>query len=283
MPDFDFPVTDCHVHVIGETERYPMTSPRSYTPAPASFDQLDTMLDNTGIERVVVVQLSSHGLDNSCMLDAMAELRHEVRGVVHTGAETGAAELDRLHSKGVRGIRINLKSTGGNDPGVARVKLQQAAAHCARNGWHVQMHTTPAIIAELTDAIEDCPVPVVLDHFGLMSAKDRGGDGESAIRYLLSEGHLWIKLSGTYRLDNPNADTLARDLYSDNSDQLVWGSDWPHTPAHDGIMKHHPELLPNRDFDPADLLADCRRWFADELAMKRIFYSNAQRLYGFGQ
>lgn len=283
MNGFNFPVTDCHVHMIGDPTRYPMASPRSYTPASAGSDQLDNMLSRTGIARAVVVQLSSYGQDNSCLLDAMAELRHEARGVVHTSADTRVTDLDNMHSKRVRGVRINLKSTGANDPAMARLQLQQAAAHCDRNGWHVQMHTTPDIVAELADAIVDCPVPVVLDHFGLTSAINRGSTGEIAIRRLLSEGHLWIKLSGNYRLDNPDAGALARDLYSDNPDQVVWGSDWPHTPKHDGVLKHNPPTLPNRDIDAADLLDEFQRWFDDEGVLKRILCKNPERLYGFAQ
>jgi len=289
MQNTNYKVTDCHTHIIGDSANYKMVSPRSYTPEPASVTQLEKKLRHAGITRVVMVQLSSYGLDNSCMLDAMKQIQHEVRGVVHTGADTSVSDLDNMHTNLVRGIRINLRSTGSNNLDAARTGLQQAVTHCARHGWHIQMHTTPDIVAELSDAIVDCPVPVVLDHFGMMSPINRHSKGETTIRHLLSNGHLWIKLSGTYRLDSADAvdpvgdlvGNLARELYSDNPDQLLWGSDWPHTSRHDGIMKDNPEVVPHRDFEPASLLADCRNWFDEDIALRNILYKNPETLYGF--
>ncbi len=273
--------TDCHVHVIGDPAIFPMMSPRIYTPLQASKGKLQNMMRRVGIDRVVIVQLSVYGTDNACMVDAMPAFGGSVRGVIHTSPDTTAAELDDYHAKGVRGIRLNLHSAGVYDSDTARQHLKDTSAQCARNGWHLQLFTSPRIIEELEADIAACPVPVVLDHFGMLPTRARGGASEHAVRRLLSGGHIWIKLSGTYRLDHPDAGGLARDLFADNPDQLVWGSDWPHTPQHAGILQNDPESLPFHDLDPADLLRSFRGWFDADRAVERLLSDNPARLYDF--
>ena len=49
------------------------------------------------------------------------------------------------------------------------------------------------------------PVPVVFDHFGLLSPVARGGGAERTLMDLLARGQGWVKVSGTYRLTPPDA------------------------------------------------------------------------------
>ena len=65
---------DCHVHIIGPQDKYPLVPNRAYTPTQASVGQLKALRARLGIARNVLVQPSFYGTDNSCMLDAMAEL-----------------------------------------------------------------------------------------------------------------------------------------------------------------------------------------------------------------
>ena len=58
---------DCHIHVFGPAANYPYVEGRTYT---LPEDGL-TMVHTLGMERVVLVQPSIHGTDNSRMLDAM--------------------------------------------------------------------------------------------------------------------------------------------------------------------------------------------------------------------
>lgn len=291
MPADSMPMTDCHVHVVSDdASRYPMLSPRPYTPEAATAKQLDAMLDRAGLGRVVIVQVSAYGTDNRCLVDAMSAMRHEVRGVIQTTAEVSGAELDAYHARGVRGIRLNLLSFGEDDPRVAKAALAEAAGQAARNGWHVQIFTSAGVAAGIGEAIAECPVTVVLDHFSMLSVKQRGGAEEVAIRGLLADGHVWVKLSGTYRLDSAGdaragdaVAGLARDLYADNPQQLVWGSDWPHLRQHAAPLQADPPPTPYRDdIDAAELLADCQGWFADDaVARQRILWQNAETLYDF--
>lgn len=277
--------TDCHTHVAGSAGRYPMVSPRAYTPMEASPQDMAAMMARTGTDRIVLVQMSVFGTDNTCMLDAMAELGPCTRGVVQVDEDLPGAELDAMHAQGVRGIRINLNTTGLNDPGLARRRIARTAEQCARNGWHIQLFTTPDVIATLEPELTDLPVPVVLDHFALLSPARRGGEAERVVRGLLASGRGWVKVSGTYRLD-PAASAiqikqLACDLHADNPDRIIWGSDWPHSPHHANAPADNPPQMPYRDIDPRDMIDTIRQWFDDDEARHGILVRNPARLYGF--
>lgn len=277
--------TDCHTHVAGDRVVYPMVSPRAYTPQIASPQDMRAMMDKTGTQRIVLVQMSVFGTDNSCMLDGIAALGGCARGIAQIDEATTDTSLDEMHAGGVRGIRVNLNTTGLNDPELARKRLDLAARKCARNGWHLQLFTTPAVIVSVADQLRSLPVPVVLDHFGLLPVLDRGGDGEQVVRDLLATGQGWVKVSGTYRLDHPdrreNIASLARDLYTENPNNIVWGSDWPHAPHHNNMAQTDPEPMPFQNIDPRDMLATIREWFQDPADWQKILVENPSRLYDF--
>ena len=63
--------TDCHCHVFGPYERYPLSPGRSYTPPEASVARYLEMLDTVGLARTVVVQPSVYGTENAVTLDAV--------------------------------------------------------------------------------------------------------------------------------------------------------------------------------------------------------------------
>jgi predicted TIM-barrel fold metal-dependent hydrolase len=288
MPAAKFPpalATDCHTHVAGDPLRYPMVSPRAYTPETASPDDMRAMMGRVGTQRIVLVQMSVFGTDNSCMLDGISALGDRARGVAQVDEQTSGPELDRMNSCGVRGIRVNLNTTGLNDPDIARNRLSLAAEKCARHGWHLQLFTTAKVIVEVGDVLKGLPVPVVLDHFGLLPVIDRNGEGETVVRDLLARGQGWVKISGTYRLDRPEAKgeiaALARDLYRTNPDNIVWGSDWPHAPHHNNVAQANPPTRPYQDIDPRDMLATVEAWFESDEDRKRILVDNPARLYGF--
>lgn len=275
--------TDSHTHIA--LNRYPMTSPRAYTPANASAGDMRAMMDQTGIDRIVVVQMSVFGTDNTCMMDGIEQLGACARGVVQLDEGTSGAALDALHKQGARGIRVNLNTTGLNTPEQARKRLSVASEMCARHNWHLQLFTSAPVIAALTAELGNLPVPIVFDHFGLLPVLDRGGIAERTIRDLLAQGRGWVKISGTYRLDHPTEkaaiSTLARDLYAENPRNIVWGSDWPHAPHHANIAQENPEPQPYRDIDPRKMLTTIAEWFDREDDRKAILVDNPARLYDF--
>src|SRR5438874_1216516 len=70
---FDVPAgaCDCHVHIFGDPQRYPFFAGRVYTPETATVQELRALHEALHIDRVVIVQPSVYGTDNSCTLDAV--------------------------------------------------------------------------------------------------------------------------------------------------------------------------------------------------------------------
>lgn len=59
-----------------------------------------------GLERVVLVQPSAYGADNSCLLDTLREQPEGKRAIVVIDDETSDAALDAMHALGARGARV---------------------------------------------------------------------------------------------------------------------------------------------------------------------------------
>ncbi len=183
---FDVPegACDCHVHVFGAAAQFPFDERRGYTPPPAGVDELEALLRALHLSRVVIVQPSVYGTDNSCTLDGMRRLGPDrARGVAVIGEATSDDELDAMHRDGIRGIRVNLETAGESDPDAARRLLADAVARVAGRGWHVQVYTRLAVIAALREEVARAKVPIVFDHFG--GAQGAGAIGQPGFSALL--------------------------------------------------------------------------------------------------
>src|SRR5207237_2234977 len=107
---------DCHVHVFGMAEAFPFAASRGYTPPRAEADELLVLQRALRLSRVVIVQPSVYGSDNSCTLDGMRRLGGRARGVAVIDAATSRAALDKMQRAGIRGVRVNLETAGETDP-----------------------------------------------------------------------------------------------------------------------------------------------------------------------
>jgi predicted TIM-barrel fold metal-dependent hydrolase len=162
---------DCHAHAIGPHDRYPLTGLRTGVTAPeASMHDYGRMLAVLGIQRCVLVQPGVYGTDNTRMLDAIAEAPERRRGVAVVEDSVTAAELDRLHRRGIRGIRFNTRGSTAHSAGRGRLAtvetVRQAGAALARAGMHAQLLVVAADFPDIDRQLADLPVDVVIDHMG---------------------------------------------------------------------------------------------------------------------
>jgi predicted TIM-barrel fold metal-dependent hydrolase len=273
---------DAHVHVIGPKASFPLPRERAYTPMDATTADLAAMLKRLGMQRVVLVQPSFYRFDNSCMLDAMAALP-QARGVAVLPPKISDDELDTLDEQGVRGLRVNIASTGNPPIEAIKAEIAAAASLCERHGWHVQMFVTAATVEALAPFVAGLPVHTVFDHFGLIEPGTTGG-ALKALCKLLEGGKTWVKISGAYRIAADPNDAriapLARALCAANRERIVWGSDWPHTPRHD-MQKPGEEETPFQPVDTRGLLDLVPRWLEDDALVKRVLVDNPAKLYDF--
>jgi predicted TIM-barrel fold metal-dependent hydrolase len=270
------------VHVIGPKARFPLAPGHRYTPQDAPAAELAAMLGRLGLQRVVLVQPSFYGTDNACMLDAMARMAG-ARGVAVLAEETPTRALEALDAQGVRGLRVNIATSGVAPIADVKRRIAGAARLCEWHGWHVQVFVPADAIEPLAPFIRTLPVGVVFDHFGLIAPGTTSGPLGALCR-LLESGNVWVKISGAYRIAaDPNdaaIDPLARALCRANPERIVWGSDWPHTPKHD-IHTGGATELPFQAIDTRGLLHLLPRWLEDDALVKRVLVDNPARLYDF--
>ncbi len=287
--DFEAPAhaCDCHTHIFGDPARFPLFAGRVYTPEPASPEEMAALHRALHIQRVVIVTPSVYGTDNSATLYGMKARGATARGVAVIDDRTSESELDSMERAGMRGIRLNLATTGQNDPALARRRFEDAVSRLKKRQWHIQMYTSLAVISSIRDLVAAAPMPVVFDHFGGADAAlgvEQPGFGD--LVELIRSGKAYVKLSGAYRAsklgpDYPDVTALAKALIAANPDRVIWGSDWPHpgTTAAGGRPK--TEVTPLLQIDDARLLNQLAVWAPDTAMRKKILVENPARLYRF--
>ena len=263
---------DCHIHAYDA--RYPAVAGARLLPPDASMAQYRAIQARLGTERAVLVTPSTYGADNRAMLDGLAQLGAQARGVAVIDGSESDAQLQALHAAGVRGIRLNL-SLGVT---VRADQILPLAARVAPLGWHVQLLMAPDRLAELAPLLADLPAPVVFDHMARIAPHQAGAHpAHGRVLRLLERGRAWVKLSGGYLVSARNTvedtalDALARSYLDANPERVVWGSDWPHASASAGMQP-----MPD-DARQLDRLAD----WTGGARLRQVLVHNPAALYGF--
>jgi predicted TIM-barrel fold metal-dependent hydrolase len=272
---------DAHFHVFGREQRYPYdASELRYKPPHEPLGAYMKLARRLGLGRFVFVQPSAYGLDNSCMLDAMAEMQPELRrGIVHLDASApNDAQLATWHALGVRGVRINVSPVRQQEAGLAdklRPKIMRTAEICKGLGWHLDLLMPGWLIDELMPTLRELPVQFSVAHMGLYPANSGPTQaGFQEFLRLAGDGskRCWVKLTGIYRFSQDptlvDVRPFAESLIASVPDQLIWGSDFPHLSFHDKV-------------GTIQLYNLLGQWAPDSSMRKRILVDNPARLFGF--
>lgn len=267
---------DCHFHVVGSAQSYPMFVGRSYTPEAASLVGWQQTLGPLGVTHGVVVQPSFYGTDNRLLLRTLAEGGGLLVGVAAVDASVSEADIDAMAEAGVRGVRMaffeagDVRARGGF---IDFAVFDALEARLLARDMHLQLFTDSRLLPRIADRLRRSRVPVVIDHMGRSPAVlGAFHDGFETLCRLLEEGHVWVKLSGVANIsdaapDYPDARAMHERLLQANPTQLVWGSDWPHT---------RPGHAPP---DTAQLFHLLRAWTPEDGALARILVANPRALY----
>ncbi|HDR9481211.1 amidohydrolase [Burkholderia aenigmatica] len=260
---------DCHIHIYDDA--YPLAPTATFRPPHAPVDAYRRVQQTLGLARVVIVQPTGYGVDNRCLLDALAAFGQQARGVATLPADVPDAELTRLHAAGVRGVRFMMLAGG-----LARWdELERVAARIGPLGWHVDLQLDGRTLPDVLPLLSSLSARVVIDHTGkFLTPVAPDAHAFLALRRLLDRGHAWVKLSAPYetsRSGAPGYDDVARlatVLARNHPARCVWGSNWPH---------------PNASPVPDDMgllgwLDDCT---ADDSVTRAILADNPAVLYGF--
>ncbi len=151
---------DCHHHIYDS--RFPIAANAVLRPADATVAMYRLLQQRIGTTRHVIVQPSTYGVDNRCLLDALAQFGlATARGVAVVNTEVTDAELKQLHAAGVRGIRFNLAPPGATT--LAMVEPLARRVHAL--GWHIQVNAPAETIVANADLWAAQPCDVVFDHW----------------------------------------------------------------------------------------------------------------------
>jgi D-galactarolactone isomerase len=262
---------DCHHHIYDS--RFPVDPNAVLKPGDATVADYRMLQKRIGTTRHVVVQPSTYGVDNRCLLDALGQFGTKTaRGVAVVNTSVKDAELQQLHKAGVRGIRFNIAQAGATS-----IDMIEPLSHrVAQLGWHIQVNMTSEMILANAEIWNHVPTQIVFDHLAHLNEPAGIKDPTFAmVSALLKKDKAWVKLSGAY------ADTkVGPPTYADSTEvarayvklapqRLVWGSDWPH-PSEKNTKPDDALLF--------DLLA---QWAPEASTRRRILVDNPERLYGF--
>ncbi len=273
-PQFEVPAGACdsHVHVFGPEDRYPHVAEPHYTLPDGNLPQLERALSTLGVERFVIVQPSFYGTDNSAMLDALDIAGDKARGVAMVQDGTSLEELQAMHARGVRALRLDLFLRSGLQTAELHKFIEQSIERTRALGWHVQFYTPGWVVRDLIPVLPDLGTDFVIDHMGYMLESDglTRADFDRLVR-AVHDGKGWFKLSGPYRLakdgNYAKLKPLAEAIVAAVPDRVIWGSDWPH--------------IPEGGRDTGELLNLLGDWIPDAGARKKILTDNPARLFGF--
>jgi predicted TIM-barrel fold metal-dependent hydrolase len=278
---------DCHTHIHGDPRDFPYAPDRVYTPEMALPEDMAALHRALRVQRVVIVTPSVYGTDNAATLHGMRARGADARGVAVIDDRTTEAELDAMGEAGMRGIRLNLATAGLSDPAIGRARFLAAVERMKQRRWHVQIYTTPSMIAAVRDLIEASPVPVVFDHFGgVVAGLGVQQPGFADLVDLVAAGHAYVKISGAYRSSDIGPDyadiaPFASALIAANPDRILWGSDWPHPSGHTPPGRKATDVTPLLQIDDGRLLNQLAVWAPDPEVRRKILVDNPARLYGF--
>ncbi len=265
---------DVHAHVCGPQEQYPLIANRLYTPPIASLKDYRHMLDTLGIERAVLVQPSIYGTDNRAMLDALKQDTQRLRGVAVVPFDLSMAELESLHSQGVRGVRCNIVDLKEDKGVLPMAGLKALSKKIKPLGWHIEFLMHVNEFPDLDVQLAELSVPLVFGHLGYVPTMTAKAPGFEGLLRLAKDGQAWIKLTAPYRLTGeefpyPSTLTTAERLMAEVPQRLLWGSDWPHVFIRSG--------MPN-DGDLFNLFA---QWVNNPQLLQDILVTHPAALYDF--
>jgi 2-pyrone-4,6-dicarboxylate lactonase len=270
---------DSHFHVFGAPGRYPYEGDNlRYTPPIAELDDYLALAATLGIQRMVFVQPSAYGQDNTCMLDAMRTLEPTARrGIVDLDENADDGVFARLDEQGVCGVRINVNPSKPTTPDFSDKIVRRIAlldARCHELGWSLDFLLPGWLTTELLPLLRGLRSQFSIAHLGMQKASDGvNAPGFKGLVDLLKfgEGRCWVKLTGIYRISQQarfdDVTPLVQALAQAAPDRLIWGSDYPHL----SFAQNDSVMLFN-------LLA---RWMPDAALRQKVLVDNPAVLYGF--
>lgn len=263
------------MHVF-DPARFPYAADAWYVPAggeAGTADDLGRVLDAHQVRHALIVGPNSgYGLDNRCLLDALACGAGRYKGIAVVRNDASRAELQDLQAQGVVGVAFNVALLGVDfyrDTGPLLDRLREL-------GLWAQVQVQADELVALRPMLQDSGARLLFDHCGRPDPRAGiGQPGFAALLALADTGRACVKLSGLVKgsaQPHPHKDAwpfvrALLDAYTPQS--LVWASDWPFLRA--------PARI---DYGP--VLALFEQLVPDPAKRQTILWDTPCRLFGFG-
>lgn len=271
---------DAHVHIwTNDFQKYPLE--RTYQPQdmqPRTFfpEEILAHAWPNGVGRIVLIQMSYYGFDNSYLLDAMARWPEIFTGVavIDWNADHPEVQMRELARRGVRGFRIfpqdlpaqTCLEADGIDR-MFRCGAEENLAMC--------LLVNPEALGAVYKKCERFPsTPVIIDHIARIGMS--GPIEEADVRTLCALAHfpnVKVKISAFYALGEkkpPHKDLipLIKQVYEAFGEhRLMWGSDCPFQTEAETYQDSISVVRDNLPF----LTNDAREWILRRTAEKAFF------------
>ncbi|OOQ83510.1 transcriptional family amidohydrolase family protein [Penicillium brasilianum] len=295
---------DTHVHIF-DPKLGPYAAERAYTPEDAPLKKLIAFNKSLSADshntKLVLVQPSPYKYDCSVMMQCLRMMRDRDIGAFGIAVvdldTTTDGQLRDMHALGVRGIRLNFQADGkevSTDKLVATLR-QTAERIRYLPGWVIQLFVPGWIWDYLHEVILHLPVKVIADHFGGMLGPTKlpsnlkstptSQPGFNSLLSLARNSRVYVKISGLYRMSTDvssnfeDLQPLAQKFAQEIPDQMIWGSDWPHTgEGHDRVNASLEVKEPFRVVDNLAILERLYQWMGNDV-YARMLVKNPSLLY----
>ena len=267
---------DTHFHAYGPPQIFPYSEDRFFTPCAAPIEHYFALAAFLGLERGVMVQSSVHGdHDVRVTLDGIAKSEGRLRGMVRSNPDYDEADIRRLHTAGIRGMRVTLASNlhGRYD----EKYFNRIVSLCSIKSWVIALHVDTRSVVELADVIRRVPLQTIIENYAQIDA--RLGVDQPALKTMIDlaqEPHVWLKTASACNMLRRGASyeqivPIGRAVAAGSPDRVIWGSDWPHSQIYElGKIPNDGELL--------DWLVD---FVPDETRRRKMMVDNPKRLFDF--
>ncbi|HAA50702.1 MAG TPA: amidohydrolase [Planctomycetaceae bacterium] len=272
---------DAHSHIwTPDTKAYPLgPGYRRFNMKPPSFTvaELQENMKGVGVNRVVLIQMSFYGFDNSYMLDSIRQHPKAFSGVAVIDQDQPRVDLEmrKMKGQGVRGFRIypkNQKVEQWLDNPAMHAMWKTAADEDLAMCCLIDPDALPAIDRMCRRYPK---TTVVIDHFSRI-----GESGEikpadvKALTDLARHKNVYVKISAYYALGKkkpPYQDLgpmIKQMLDAYGRKRLMWASDAPFQVVDGHTYKASIDLIKSGlDF----LDDDDRDWLLRKTA-ERVFF-----------
>ena len=276
MSIFDEPKVDCHCHVL-DPARFAYADGVAYRPAGQEVGTLAQYVDVMqayGVRHALLVGPNSgYGLDNRCLLDAIAHGEGRFKGIAVVRNDASRDELQQLKAAGIVGVAFNPNLNGT----AYYANTAPLLRHLAELDMFIQVQVERDQLVDLLPLLKNSGARILVDHCGRPAPRaGLAQPGFAALLALGRSGRAAVKLSGYQKFSDepaPHHDALPfvhALIDALTLDACVWASDWP-------FLKATQRL----DYGP--LLTQLQALLPDAVERRKLLWDTPRRWFGFDQ